>query len=720
MAPAFPVAQVGQYVRITNTVSALAAQQALIGQVRRIISIAGTTCTVDATWFDENVAPVAVAPLTGTSFEVIREAIGPFYATSYAAGTKRLTVSGIPASQPAGSTASFYTGISGVPNVADVCYGAATNGPCYVHIISGPGAGQIRRIATAAEAAAATGMVSDGANSVEIEFVTGFSVVPTADSQFVFINAVPKHTGGVPDAPTATGSAATGEGAVGIISGAAGISNSLVLSARPGYGEANGSGGWIGPAGAAALRLGGGGDWDFTLSVNLNVNALVNAINLSNVITGATKNAATADGAWKARVGLGRDGALLTSSFDWTGSDTTNGAVGTSDGVDCLCDFATTNPSADGDYSGTPNRYHRFVDNLALLINTINTQSSLITAARSTVAGTPAGVNFGDGVPAFKTYALGSGAGAVAGAYNATTAASLDACFDELIKHRHNTEVALWSTNTANFSIDYVHSLLATNAKNGAGAYNNEVDCIASLTPNASLSLNDALTEIKTYSTVLNDRNVALTFQNIKRPGLTGFITEFPPHMLACAIAGMQAGSTVGTPLTFKLVRANEILCANTRVDTLDKTTSDDLLLSGLLFTEKIKGQGYRITRNLSTYTATDNLAYTDRHVNYELNFMAYDLRTFVVDKFIGVKATPATVASIKSAVISKLDYYKNGIEIIVDSQDPATGEPQNAYKNINITISGDICTIRFEIFPAVGINYITFEIFAKLPTLSA
>ena len=276
----------------------------------------------------------------------------------------------------------------------------------------------------------------------------------------------------------------------------------------------------------------------------------------------------------------------------------------------------------------------------------------------------------------------------------------------------------MWSTDTARFNIDYVHSLLAINAKNGAGAYNNEVDCIASFQP--ALTDTTPLTTIKGYANTLNDRNVALTFQDIKRPGLTGFVTQYPPHMLACAVAGMQAGSVVGTPLTFKLVRANEILCANTRVDTLDKTTSDDLLLNGCLFTEKVKGQGYRITRNLSTYVATDNLAYTDRHVNYELNFMAYDLRTFVVEKFIGVKATPGTVASIKSAVISKLDYYKNGIEIIVDSQDPATGELQNAYKNIKITISGDICTIRFEIFPAVGINYITFEIFAKLPTLSA
>ena len=138
------------------------------------------------------------------------------------------------------------------------------------------------------------------------------------------------------------------------------------------------------------------------------------------------------------------------------------------------------------------------------------------------------------------------------------------------------------------------------------------------------------------------------------------------------------------------------------------------------MFAEKVKGQGFRVVKNISTYTATDNVAYTDRNVNYELNYMAYDLRTFIENRFTGVKATPAVASSVKTSVISKLDVYKNDLEIIVDSTDPTTGTAINAYKDLKVTISGDICTIRFAIFPAVGINYITFEIFAQLPTLSA
>ena len=666
--------------------------------------VAGSNIDIEGDFF--NAAGASTAPGSGTVFQVLREAAGPFFVHTYNSATTTITVNARSDQQPAGYTAGaplFWTNASG-----DGAYGAPRTGPCYVHIVSGTGAGQVRRIVT-------TGAVTAGA-STDIEVVNGFATNPDNTSQFVFINAVPKNTAGTPDAPTATGGNAMGEGAFGVIAGASGISNSLSLQVRPGWGEPASHGGAsvdfnnAGPARAA--------DWTFTLASTLNVNAFVTALNNGNVISGATKGSDTS-GSWKARVGLGRDGALPTSRFDFTGR--ANGAytgAATAAGVDCLCDFETDHPAdkETGDFGTNPNRYHRFTDNLALLIDTINSQSQLVSAARATVAGSApyAGANFGDGVTAFATFALSGGA------YNATTASGLVDCFEELIKHRQDTAVALWSSDATNFTIDYVHSLLAQHAKNGAGAYKNEVDCIAAVRPPATDTKAVGMTLIKTGASTLNDRNVALVFQDVKRAGLTGAVTQFEPHMLACAAAGMQAGSPIGTPLTFKLVKATDILCRNQKIDTLDKNTSDELLQSGVLFSEKVKGQGFRIVKNLSTYTSTDNVAYTDRNVNYELNYIAYDLRTFIENRFTGAKATPAIVASVKSSVISKLEVYKRDLEIIVDSEDLATGTKLNAYKNLKVTVSGDICTIRFEIFPAVGINYITFEIFAQLPTLSA
>ena len=697
----------GRWVQITGHDGT---QPHLLGQVRRINNIAGTVLHLQSPFVnDDGTTSALINDLT--TFKVVREAVGPFFVTAYDAATNIITVEGAQDNQPTGyvdGSPLFWVNGTGAAQIASV-----TSGPGYLQIVSGTGAGQVRRINAATSAAS-------GRSTLTIE--NGFTTNPDTNSQFVFINAVP-DTG----APTYTGGNAMGEGAIGAIGGASGVSTSLTLQVRPGFGE---------PAthGGAAIAAGGAGsggaglrpaDWVFTLSANLNVNALVTALNNGNLISGATKGSNATTGAWKARVGLGRDGTLPTTRFDWTGAagatSTINGADASisSSGVDCLCDFDTTHPPAveTGDYGATPNRYHRFVDNLMLLVDTLNAQSTLVTAARASAEGTvtaPTGANWGDGVPAFATYALGGGA------YNPTTASGLAACFNELIKHRHDTAVALWSINAPNFTIDYVHSLLLTHSQNGAGSYRNEVDCIAATQPSATLTEAAAITFIENKAATMNNRNVALVFQDIKRTGLTGSTTQFAPHMLACAIAGMQAGSPIGTPLTFKIVRAIEVLCANAKVDTLDKNTSDLLLQRGVLFTEKVKSQGDRVVKNLSTYTATDNLAYTDRNVNYELNYMSYDLRKFIVDKFVGAKATPAVVASVKSAVITKLEYYKTNLEIIVDSQDTLTGASLNAYRNIKVTISGDICTIRFEIFPAVGINYVTFEIFAKLPTLSA
>ena len=188
--------------------------------------------------------------------------------------------------------------------------------------------------------------------------------------------------------------------------------------------------------------------------------------------------------------------------------------------------------------------------------------------------------------------------------------------------------------------------------------------------------------------------------------------------MLAVILSGMQAGSPIGEPLTFKYLRSND-LTFPPELDPKDLTISNQLLLSGILFAEIVKGKGFRVVRNLSTFTQTDNLAFTDRNVNEVLNFVSYDLRSFIEDRFTGLKATPATATSIKDSVISKLSTYRDS-DIIVDSTDTVTGQRLNAYRNVRVSISGDIATIRFEMFPVIGINFEIIEIFAQLPTISA
>ena len=352
----------GQYVLITTCSNA-----DLVGQVRRITTRTATTLTVENGFVDAAGAVLAAPPYVpaGTTFKVIRAAIGPFIVKSYDSVNKRILTTSVVADQPSVYVAgdpTFYPTDAGSRGR----YGDPQNGPCYVHVTSGAGAGQIRRIVDA------TGVTNPGAGEVEIEVTEAFSVNPDVNSKFVFINAVPRNATGTVNAPTATGGAGTGEGAYGVINGASGLANALRLYLRPGYGEPTTGGTTtvdIGDAGIVANNI---NQWAITLNATTNVQALVHAINLGTA-PGMVAGSGIETGHWKAEVGPGRDGTLPTTRFDFGTDDKTNNATGllpdgtTSDGIDCLCDFQSTSPPGNGTFNSVPKRFHRFVDNVSLL-----------------------------------------------------------------------------------------------------------------------------------------------------------------------------------------------------------------------------------------------------------------------------------------------------------------------------------------------------------------
>ena len=699
----------GQWIRILGD----SGKSHMVGQVRRISAVASdTSITVESPFRRDDGA--AETPSNGATFEVIRTVVGKFWVKAGAADGLSFTTEGVPL---AGSQSSSWTAgdsIIAISAAADADrYGTddatnLANGPGYVKIVSGTGAGQIRKLVNVSPGSG-SGATCTSTMTVDVEF----SPILDATSRFMFINAA-----GNDDSHN------NSHGAVGYVEGANGAASKLVLKFRPGAGESSGTHATsnidIGAAPVNPYTA-----YEYTLGSSVTVDSLVNKISTSTGASVTATNAtAHAAGSWVAQVGPGRSGSLTTDRFDFminggsaSTTDLTNaGALASStavDTVDLLCDFDQQYSGTFGTTSDLSVKKHRFLDNCAQLEDALDGQSLLVNATRVTT-------NAGDGagMPKFNPNSAVSLTGGVKGN---STASTVELAFEQLIKKRHNTAVALFSSDYSSggstFTIDYVHSQLKNHANNGAGAHRNEVDCIAAF--DASVSAATALTDTIDKANGINNRNVGLVYQKIQRPSLSGSNKTFGPEMLACALAGMQAGATVGEPLTFKFVNALDII-SPVNADPADRSDSDQLLQNSVLFCEKVAGKGFRVVRNYSTYAQDDNLAYTERHVNAELNYMAYDLRTFIEDRFTGLKATPATVANIKSAVVSKLEIYKRDLEIIVDSSDPVTGSALNAYRNIKVTISGDIATIRFEIFPTIGINYFKFDIVAQLPTISA
>tara|TARA_R100001594_G_scaffold140155_2_gene185128 strand:- start:960 stop:2483 length:1524 start_codon:yes stop_codon:yes gene_type:complete len=396
-----------------------------------------------------------------------------------------------------------------------------------------------------------------------------------------------------------------------------------------------------------------------------------------------------AGGFYNAGVGPGRNGSLSAQLFDWNPANQT---------VDIRVDPEVDITSAN------------LRDDLNTLITAINANSSLVTAARNTSV-----VAAGSRIPSFLPT---SSPAALTGAARGTSSnADWQNGLDELLKTRINIVVPLISDDLSEAglgstaTVDAVIAQLSSHVKTAKGIGRNERNAYASI--NAS-DLDDALVTAQD----LNNPDVSVVFQQPTVLNIDSNLVQQDAWAHAMLAAGMQAGSPVGEPLTYKYVKANQV-AQPASLDPLDRTISNQLLLGGVMFTEFIKGKGHRWVRGLTSYLTDDNLAYTDISVNEVLNFVSYELRTGIEDRFTGTKALPATVMAIKSFIEGLLENYRRS-EIIVDSVDPTSGAAVKAYHDITVTVSGDIANIRVSIFPVTGINYELLELFAQLPVISA
>ena len=217
----------------------------------------------------------------------------------------------------------------------------------------------------------------------------------------------------------------------------------------------------------------------------------------------------------------------------------------------------------------------------------------------------------------------------------------------------------------------------------------------------------------------LNDMDVALVAQNPTVLNSLGSLEEFGPRMLAVMAASMRSGVTeVAEPLTHKLLRISG-LTQDASWSPDDLTDANEMIINGILMAEAVDGVGTRWVRDLTTWIADDNLAYSEGSVRDAVRFVAYGLRTALVERFTGKKAAPSTIANVKDVANTVLEVFRQD-DIIVDSTDPATGTTVKAYHNLKVTSSGDTIRINVGIFPVPGINFQLNDIFLQLPTQSS
>jgi hypothetical protein len=396
----------------------------------------------------------------------------------------------------------------------------------------------------------------------------------------------------------------------------------------------------------------------------------------------------------------------MASSFDFDLGNTA---------VELRNDKSTITTQPNPTYSYTVPWPNSFKRELQVAVDDINSSGQLVSAAKATSAPIS-----GSGRPGW----TGGSAGTVGDIYKylsgGTRGESLNShfqsSFDLLLGVRCNFVVPLISYDltddgfgsTATFKS--VAAQLSAHCKSANGIVKSERGGL--------LGMQGTQTELLSEAAQLNSTDIQLSGQTLQVLDVDSNLVTMPEWSMAVAAAGMRAGAPeVGEPLTHKYIKTYA-LAQDSSWDPLDRTDANQMIGGGILFAEYVKGKGTRFVRDITTHIQDDNLAYMEGSVRDCVRYIAYGLRTVLEDRYTGVKATPANASGIKQTAATWLD-AANAENICVSSLNDK-GVLVPGYENLRVTVSGDIATIKVQVYPAVGINFQLNDIYLQLPRQAA
>lgn len=328
------------------------------------------------------------------------------------------------------------------------------------------------------------------------------------------------------------------------------------------------------------------------------------------------------------------------------------------------------------------------------LLDIINGESSLISATRVT------NVQGSISVLA-KTFMSGAVKGASANS-------NFQAGFDAMLAVRVNTVVPLISQDASalatlgktdpasTFTVDAVnlqcvtHCLTASNTKNRS-----ERNCY--------VSVKRSFANSQTAARTLAEARASMLFQDVQILGSDGNLKVEDPWAAACMVAGVQSGTPVGTPPTFKFINVNAI----SHQDYNAKTQVDLAIDAGLVPLEQVDSGGFRIVVGNTTYGRDANFVFNRVSVIEAADNVAYNLRQQLEAIFIGEKARTGSADAIRNTIIAIMaTFLREEITVGDDTNDNL------GWKDLTVTLNGNIASVDITITPVQGIDFI-------LPTIT-
>lgn len=311
------------------------------------------------------------------------------------------------------------------------------------------------------------------------------------------------------------------------------------------------------------------------------------------------------------------------------------------------------------------------------------------------------------------------------GTLGATSSADITNALTSFEEIRVNSVVPLFSRD-ALIASDTTSGDVADNLTDPASAYTIlgihqavKTHCnLMSTTKNRSerqgyLSYKNSFDLSRDRSALLADQRLQLAIQDVRQTDSQGTLKWFQPWGQACMLAGARGGSPVGTPLTFKFFNLTGIRHTEQPMTTAEEDIVNDFnpasdevqgIQSGITFFEAPQSGGIRCVVDNTTYQKDSNWVYNRGNVMYAADVLAFDFRNQLENIFVGQKNT-VQASEIKSVAASVLStFLAQGITV-------ATDEAPNGYKELSVSIEGNIIRITAIVVLVEGIDFILNDI---------
>ncbi len=204
---------------------------------------------------------------------------------------------------------------------------------------------------------------------------------------------------------------------------------------------------------------------------------------------------------------------------------------------------------------------------------------------------------------------------------------------------------------------------------------------------------------------LLNSDRTSYCYPGYYEFDAAGDLQVYPGYMMAALIGAGAAGVSPGTPLTNKSVTVRGLETA-----VRNPTDTDALINAGVLCVEDA-GSAFRIVKSISTWVQNGNFNRVEISTGAATDLLVRELRT-ALDVLRGQRGSPKTLARAKQITESKCRELAvaepNGPGIIVGD------EANPPFKNIVVSLAGDVLSVTLQASPVIPVNYVTITISAQ------